>query len=75
MTTQAMTSHRNYNHSMKKPTTTPENWLAENQEALDSSNDFVNTHGLPLARYRTNTQPIEVEHQEEQPADPKNTGV
>jgi antitoxin CcdA len=29
-----------------------EKWLAENQEALDSSNAFVEQHGLPLARYR-----------------------
>jgi len=27
-------------------------WLAENQKALDSSNDFVKQHGLPLAKYR-----------------------
>jgi antitoxin CcdA len=27
-------------------------WLAENQAALQSSNDFVMQHGLPLARYR-----------------------
>lgn len=29
-----------------------ERWLAENQGALDSSNAFVERHGLPLARYR-----------------------
>lgn len=29
-----------------------ERWLAENDEALRSSNDFVERHGLPLARYR-----------------------
>ena len=29
-----------------------EMWLAENKEAIDSSNDFVETHGLPLARFR-----------------------
>jgi antitoxin CcdA len=29
-----------------------ERWLAENQEALDSSNAFVEQHGLPLAQYR-----------------------
>ena len=28
-------------------------WLAENKEALESSNAYVETHGLPLARYRT----------------------
>lgn len=27
-------------------------WLAENRAALDSSNAFVDRHGLPLARYR-----------------------
>ena len=27
-------------------------WLAENHEALESSNDFVEAHGLPLGRYR-----------------------
>lgn len=27
-------------------------WLAENKEALDSSNAFVEQHGLPLAQYR-----------------------
>jgi len=27
-------------------------WLAENREALESSNAFVEAHGLPLARYR-----------------------
>ena len=26
-------------------------WLAENREALESSNAYVATHGLPLARY------------------------
>lgn len=29
-----------------------ERWLAENQEALQSSNAFVDQHGLPLAQYR-----------------------
>jgi antitoxin CcdA len=27
-------------------------WLAENAEALRSSNEFVERNGLPLARYR-----------------------
>ena len=27
-------------------------WLAENQSALDSSNDFVERNSLPLASYR-----------------------
>jgi antitoxin CcdA len=27
-------------------------WLVENRTALDSSNDYVKQHGLPLARYR-----------------------
>ena len=27
-------------------------WLEENRAALDSSNAFVEQHGLPLARYR-----------------------
>lgn len=29
-----------------------ERWLAENQDALESSNAFVEQHGLPLAAYR-----------------------
>ncbi|ALT79855.1 type II toxin-antitoxin system CcdA family antitoxin [Paucibacter sp. KCTC 42545] len=29
-----------------------ERWLEENQEALISSNAFVEAHGLPLAKYR-----------------------
>lgn len=27
-------------------------WLAENKAALDSSNEYVEEHGLPLAPYR-----------------------
>jgi antitoxin CcdA len=27
-------------------------WLQANKAALDSSNDFVDRHGLPLARHR-----------------------
>ena len=27
-------------------------WLQANRAALDSSNDFVDRHGLPLARHR-----------------------
>lgn len=27
-------------------------WLAANREALDSSNAYVDAHGLPLARHR-----------------------
>ena len=27
-------------------------WLAENREALESSNAFIEAHGLPLAQYR-----------------------
>lgn len=27
-------------------------WQAENAAALESSNSFVETHGLPLTRYR-----------------------
>jgi antitoxin CcdA len=27
-------------------------WLRENKAALDSSNEYVEQHGLPLARYR-----------------------
>jgi antitoxin CcdA len=27
-------------------------WLAENLEAIESSNTWVETYGLPLARYR-----------------------
>jgi antitoxin CcdA len=29
-----------------------EQWLRDNQAALDSSNAFVERHGLPLAKYR-----------------------
>lgn len=29
-----------------------ERWLAENREALESSNAYVQEHGLPLAQYR-----------------------
>ncbi len=29
-----------------------EQWLIENREALESSNAYVEKHGLPLARYR-----------------------
>lgn len=29
-----------------------EQWLAENREALESSNEYVRKHGLPLAKYR-----------------------
>lgn len=29
-----------------------EKWLAENEQALLSSNDYVEKHGLPLAKYR-----------------------
>src|SRR5690606_5438608 len=32
--------------------TRSERWLAENQEAIESSNAFVENHGLPLAKYR-----------------------
>ncbi len=27
-------------------------WLKENEKAIDSSNAFVEEHGLPLAKYR-----------------------
>ena len=27
-------------------------WLLENSEAIESSNDYVRKHGLPLAKYR-----------------------
>ena len=27
-------------------------WLAENREALESSNAWADAHGLPLAKYR-----------------------
>lgn len=27
-------------------------WLAENQEAIESSNAYVEKHGLPLAKYQ-----------------------
>jgi hypothetical protein len=29
-----------------------ERWLAENQDALESSNRFVELHGLPLSQHR-----------------------
>ncbi|WEK47252.1 MAG: type II toxin-antitoxin system CcdA family antitoxin [Candidatus Andeanibacterium colombiense] len=29
-----------------------ERWLAENREAIESSNAWVEKHGLPLAKYR-----------------------
>lgn len=29
-----------------------ERWLADNREAVESSNAFVEEHGLPLTRYR-----------------------
>lgn len=29
-----------------------EAWLRENREAIESSNAYVEKHGLPLARYR-----------------------
>lgn len=32
--------------------TRSEHWLAENQDAIESSNHFVEKHGLPLAKYR-----------------------
>jgi antitoxin CcdA len=28
-------------------------WLKENREAIESSNEYVEKNGLPLARYRT----------------------
>lgn len=28
-----------------------EQWLAENHDALESSNAYIEEHGLPLARY------------------------
>lgn len=28
-------------------------WLQQNQTAIESSNDYVNQYGLPLAHYRT----------------------
>lgn len=32
--------------------TRSQRWLAENQDAIESSNTFVEKHGLPLAKYR-----------------------
>jgi antitoxin CcdA len=29
-----------------------ERWLAENMEAIEASNRYVEEHGLPLARFR-----------------------
>ncbi len=34
-----------------------ERWLAENHEAIESSNAFVDKHGLPLADYRSFDEP------------------
>lgn len=53
---------------MVNKVTTPEDWLAENRDALESSNDFVARNGLPLARYRYN-QPSEADHQEQHTGD------
>ena len=33
--------------------TRAERWLKENRTALDSSNSYVDLHGLPLAQHRT----------------------
>lgn len=38
--------------SQSNPRNMTERWLLENDEALRSSNDFVERHGLPLAKYR-----------------------
>ena len=38
--------------SDKRRTAAAERWLEENREALESSNDYVDRMGLPLARYR-----------------------
>nr|WP_295370610.1 type II toxin-antitoxin system CcdA family antitoxin [uncultured Sphingosinicella sp.] len=32
--------------------TRAERWIEENREAIESSNAFVEKHGLPLAKYR-----------------------
>ncbi len=32
--------------------TAADSWLADNEQALASSNSFVACHGLPLARFR-----------------------
>lgn len=29
-----------------------EKWIADNWEAIQSSNDYIRKHGLPLAKYR-----------------------
>ena len=36
----------------RRATKRSERWLAENHEAIESSNAFVEKHGLPLAKYR-----------------------
>lgn len=33
--------------------TRAEEWLAENREALDSFNAYIEQHGLPLEKYRS----------------------
>jgi len=45
-----------------------DDWLAENKEAIESSNDYVEKHGLPLGtlrgsvvRYEDLTTPVDVE--------------
>lgn len=57
---------------MEKCTTTSEDWLAENREALESSNDFVARNGLPMALYRDHKS-IDSDNQDEQPGDAENS--
>lgn len=38
--------------SNEQPATTSAQWLKENKDALESSNQYVEQHGLPLAGYR-----------------------
>ncbi len=40
------------NRSLAPPCSAGEHWLAENQAALQSSNEFVSRCGLPLGRFR-----------------------
>lgn len=39
-------------HARRRADGRQERWLDENTDALESSNLFVERHGLPLARYR-----------------------
>ncbi|HZT04557.1 MAG TPA: type II toxin-antitoxin system CcdA family antitoxin [Steroidobacteraceae bacterium] len=42
-----------------------EQWQQENAEAIRSSNEYVEKHGLPLAKYRMPPKSEEAEHGDE----------